>query len=286
MKRLIVALFLMLVGSSPTWAASCPSLPYNLTNGTTADASQVMGNFNNLLTCANNVTDLVAVQVFSSPGTYTYTCNPATSKIIVEVVSGGGGGAGAGASSSSTGSAGVGGSSGGFFKGFATSRSAFCGATVTVGAAGAGGTGTAAPGNGGSSSFVLSGGVNITITGGRGNTGPTAVPGGMDGNNPAGSVTSATGVNYTLLSGSGQAGGWSAWNSAIGISGKGGDTPWGVGGSGMTGVSGANFQQGGFAGSGYGCGGGGAMSLYMSSGGANQTGGNGCAGAVIVWELM
>jgi hypothetical protein len=33
--------------------ATCPSLPYNLTNGTTADATQVMANFNSLLNCLN-----------------------------------------------------------------------------------------------------------------------------------------------------------------------------------------------------------------------------------------
>jgi hypothetical protein len=36
--------------------AACPTNPYTLTNGQTADASQVMANFNNLLACVNNLT--------------------------------------------------------------------------------------------------------------------------------------------------------------------------------------------------------------------------------------
>lgn len=39
--------------ASPSMGANCPNNPYTLTNGTTADATQVMSNFNNLLTCAN-----------------------------------------------------------------------------------------------------------------------------------------------------------------------------------------------------------------------------------------
>lgn len=35
-------------------AATCSGNPHTLTNGTTADADQVMDNFNNLLNCANN----------------------------------------------------------------------------------------------------------------------------------------------------------------------------------------------------------------------------------------
>lgn len=39
---------------SPAVASNCPANPYNLTNGSSADASQVMGNFNNVLNCADN----------------------------------------------------------------------------------------------------------------------------------------------------------------------------------------------------------------------------------------
>lgn len=39
--------------SGAAYAANCPNHPYNLTNGTSADANQVMADFNNLLNCAN-----------------------------------------------------------------------------------------------------------------------------------------------------------------------------------------------------------------------------------------
>lgn len=39
---------------SPAGAANCSSYPYTLTNGQVADATQVMANFNNILSCGNN----------------------------------------------------------------------------------------------------------------------------------------------------------------------------------------------------------------------------------------
>lgn len=54
MKRVIAGLALLLLSPSAAVAANCSGNPFTLTNGTTADATQVMANFNNLLTCANN----------------------------------------------------------------------------------------------------------------------------------------------------------------------------------------------------------------------------------------
>lgn len=53
MRRLVLAAALWLL---PTLAlaANCSSNPFTLVNGQTADATQVMANFNNLLNCANN----------------------------------------------------------------------------------------------------------------------------------------------------------------------------------------------------------------------------------------
>ena len=53
MKRLLAAL-LFCLASAPAWAI-CASSPFNLTNGQTADATQVMANFNNVLLCANTL---------------------------------------------------------------------------------------------------------------------------------------------------------------------------------------------------------------------------------------
>jgi len=47
-------LFLVVAGCGFAEAATCPSFTYTLTNNTTADANQVMSNFNTLLNCANN----------------------------------------------------------------------------------------------------------------------------------------------------------------------------------------------------------------------------------------
>ncbi len=47
----IAAACVLFLASAGIANAACASLPYNLTNGTTADANQVMANFNYLLSC-------------------------------------------------------------------------------------------------------------------------------------------------------------------------------------------------------------------------------------------
>jgi hypothetical protein len=67
MKRLLALAalaFAFLAG--PALASNCSPYPYTLTNGTTADANQVMGNFNAILSCANST--LVAAPVAVSQG--------------------------------------------------------------------------------------------------------------------------------------------------------------------------------------------------------------------------
>jgi hypothetical protein len=56
MKRLLLCALALLAAScaAPALAANCSTFPYTLTNGTTADANQVMANLNLLLNCANN----------------------------------------------------------------------------------------------------------------------------------------------------------------------------------------------------------------------------------------
>lgn len=53
MRRLLFGLLLLLLPAA-AHASNCPPLPYTLLNGTVADASQVMANFNSLQTCINN----------------------------------------------------------------------------------------------------------------------------------------------------------------------------------------------------------------------------------------
>jgi hypothetical protein len=64
MKRLVIALLFLLFGGSAF--ASCPSLPYSLSNGTTADANQVMANFNSVQNCANGAVQLNGTNVWSA----------------------------------------------------------------------------------------------------------------------------------------------------------------------------------------------------------------------------
>lgn len=73
-KRFLLALAALLLISSGAWATNCPSFPFTLTNGTTADANQVMSNFNNLLTCSNTAlahnganSDITSLSALSTP---------------------------------------------------------------------------------------------------------------------------------------------------------------------------------------------------------------------------
>lgn len=65
MKRTLAALFLLLLMRAPVWA-SCPSYPYALTNGTTADANQVMANFNTIMSCASSAPQVNTVNAWSA----------------------------------------------------------------------------------------------------------------------------------------------------------------------------------------------------------------------------
>lgn len=79
MMRAIPALLAVLLFPLSAWAVNCSSLPFTLTNGTTADATQVMANLNSILNCANTVLAPIASPTFvgtpaaptASPGTNT-----------------------------------------------------------------------------------------------------------------------------------------------------------------------------------------------------------------------
>lgn len=53
-RRFLIAALLLCLSAAPAFALNCSSFPFTLQNGQTADASQVMSNFNNLLSCADN----------------------------------------------------------------------------------------------------------------------------------------------------------------------------------------------------------------------------------------
>jgi hypothetical protein len=72
MKKLLVGLFMLF--ASPALAGVSCSVPFNLTNGTTADASQVMANYNAILACLATGTaasgvnnDITALNALTTP---------------------------------------------------------------------------------------------------------------------------------------------------------------------------------------------------------------------------
>ncbi|MDR6872187.1 hypothetical protein J2Y55_003203 [Bosea sp. BE125] len=83
MRKLIVAAILALGMNHAALAQTCPSSPYTLTNGTNADASQVMANFNNLLNCINSQPGLV----FAPAGRLTLSIG---TPVLTSAVNGGG----------------------------------------------------------------------------------------------------------------------------------------------------------------------------------------------------
>jgi hypothetical protein len=59
MKRFLIGLAFLLASAAPALAAlPCSAYPYTLTNGTLADANQVMANFNNVLNCVNGLSPI------------------------------------------------------------------------------------------------------------------------------------------------------------------------------------------------------------------------------------
>jgi hypothetical protein len=73
MKKLLLALALMLLPATAHATVSC-SVPFNLTNGTTADATQVMANYNAILAClstgaasSGSNSDITSLNALSTP---------------------------------------------------------------------------------------------------------------------------------------------------------------------------------------------------------------------------
>ncbi|GLS03780.1 hypothetical protein GCM10007860_09250 [Chitiniphilus shinanonensis] len=124
---------------------------------------------------------LIGVQVFSNPGTSTYTPTLGTTSVIVEVVGGGGGSGGLAATGAAQNAIAGCGGNGSYAKSRLTSG--FSGVSVTVGAGGMGGSvGTGSGGSGGTSSF----GALVSCPGGGGSIAGGAVSGPTNGSGGAG----------------------------------------------------------------------------------------------------
>jgi hypothetical protein len=91
----IAAVVYLVLGSLGAANAQCPTLPYTLTNGQTADATQVMANFNALANCLNVVDGpgggVVAIENPGATANYNFNL-PATAGAAGQVLTSGGGG--------------------------------------------------------------------------------------------------------------------------------------------------------------------------------------------------
>ncbi|WP_321921719.1 hypothetical protein [Burkholderia sp. BCC1998] len=250
------------------------TLPANLQNGTTADASQVMTDLNFIVNQVNanampigtiSPGSLVGVQILTASGTYTPT--PGATKAFVEAVGGGGAGGGAAATSSGQWAIGAGGSSGAYGKIFIASG--LVTQTVTIGAGGVGASGSVG-GNGAQTSF----GALLVCPGGPGGSPGGAVAAGSTNvfaaQTAGAAAPSGTGRFLFSTTGGNGAAAFSLPSNAIG--GDGGSNPIGQGGSAFN-VSAAT---------GYGAGGPGANNSIAQPA---KAGLNGTPGVVIVFEF-
>jgi hypothetical protein len=87
MIRAIFGVVVALLLSGAALAQSCGSYPYTLTNGTTADASQVMGNFNHVLNCVNN-NQVVASLLRGWLGGLTMSNNVTSPNTVIDTAAG------------------------------------------------------------------------------------------------------------------------------------------------------------------------------------------------------
>lgn len=209
---------------------------------------------------------VVRTQVFSASGTYTPNANMLF--CVIEAVGGGGGGGGVVGTAGSVG-IGSGGGAGGYSRTTASKSTIGSSKGVTIGAGGTGGAGTSAAvaGSGGDTSVAT---LCIAKGGGGGQAakGDTrfATKGGVGG---------VAGTGDFTASGEAGCGAFAASISTVmAFSG-------GTGGSGMFGTGGPPvFNNDGGAATGYGAGGGGALQTTT----ANQVGGAGASGVVIITE--
>lgn len=207
---------------------------------------------------------------FTSVGAATFTSLAQTNSVIVEGVGGGGSGGGSPACTSAQATGGAGGGSGAYFKLLLTSGFSG-GIAIAIGAGGVGASGVAGT-SGGATSF---GAIASAPGGGFGTAGsatstfPQIVGYGSGG-------SQATGGTLINAAGSFGASSFTLGISSA-ISGSGGTSVFGGGGSAKI-----NTSSAGNPGSSPGSGGSGALTMAS---GAAQTGGNGAAGMIIVYEF-
>ena len=224
---------------------------------------------------------LVAIQIFTSSGTYNHTSG--ATKAIIRAVSGGGAGGGCPSVPGNEIGAAGGGSGGGYVEAaiLYSNLASFDGTVVTIGAGGVGASGLTG-GIGGTTSFgsyiIIPGGNGASVCNlfNNGVTGTAAVISGPNTNPPASpTISTVTVIEYN----SGFVGtmGFVGYAGApVAVSGFGGNSTMGTGGHGPS------ISGNGTAGTGFGSGGGGAFG-YPNSG--PFSGGNGAPGVMVIYEF-
>jgi hypothetical protein len=203
----------------------------------------------------------VAMQTFTSSGTYTPTAGMLYAVIECQAA----GGAGGGTSASGAGAGAGGGGAGGYSRGVFSAATIGASQTVTIGT---GGTGVAnGNGNAGGNSSV---GALITCNGGSGGKAPVA-----QATSPAGGAGgSASGGNVNITGGTGQPG--LTQSTGIISSGAGANSLFGFGGAALLQYPDTNGNPG----IGYGSGGSGGIGQSVT----NRSGGAGAGGIVVITE--
>lgn len=251
------------------------TLPVILQNGTTADATQVMSDFNFIVNQVNANAlptsfvapgTLISVQVFAVGGTYTPTAG--ATKAWVRAIAGGGAGGATVPTGPGQCAAGGGGGAGGYGEVYVSS-----GLTTQAVTIGLGGLANLAPvsGSGGNTSF----GVLLVCAGGTGGTQGGAGSGSAGGFNSGqgGFGGNVSGTGNLIVNGHGATGGVGVgFTTAYVQNGLGANSPWGAGGD--------PFNSG--AGTGFGSGG---VGAGVGQNSAATQGQNGAPGRMIIFEF-
>jgi len=212
----------------------------------------------------------VAIQTFTSTGTYTPTSGMLYCKI--EVIGGGGGGGGTPACGAAQSAGGGGGGGGEYAYGIFSAATIGGSQAVTIGAAGAAGANTGTAGGVGGTTSV---GSLITAIGGGAGSG-SAAQGGPSFNSPGSGGTGGTGGSFRIPGASGTPSVFYQGQALV----FGGQGAAGIYGMGSTNIA---SNGAGSAGVGYGGGGGGASTTNNNGGNA---GGAGSKGIVIITEFI
>lgn len=268
----------------PLWSASAVPYPINavVRYGTKNFISLIDNNSTTPVAGANWAEfsaaggKLMGVNMITSNTTYVPT--PGTKFVIVEVVGGGGGGGGCSATASGQYAASAGGGGGSYAKSLYTVAQIGSGQAVVIGAAGLGGT--AQGGQGGSTTF----GSLISAPGGGAGGACIPIPTTMPNSTVPGPANpAATGGNILNCSGiPGQPGILSPYTVTVG--GAGGGSPMFNGGGGA--IQAATSSPSGINATSPGGGGSGCVTGAAGASSPAKTGGNGMAGAVLVWEYV